>query len=52
MDINLNHQYRIPRMRTISEAIQELKALDKNSAVTPYFVRQLCIKGVGQKNTS
>ena len=37
---------RIPRMRTISEAAAELRALDKNSAITPYFVRQLCIKGV------
>ena len=46
MDINLNHQNRIPRMRTISEASQELKALDKNTAITPYFIRQLCLKGV------
>lgn len=40
------NQHQTPLMRTISEAIQELKALDKNSAITPYFVRQLCIKGV------
>lgn len=37
---------RTPRMRTISETVCELRALDKNTAITPYFVRQLCIKGV------
>lgn len=37
---------RTPRMRTISEASQELKALDKNTAITPYFIRKLCLSGV------
>lgn len=37
---------RIPRMRTITEASQELKALDQNTAITPYFIRQLCLSGV------
>ena len=33
-------------MRTITEASQELKALDQNTAITPYFIRQLCLSGV------
>lgn len=36
----------IPRMRTINEAAQELKALDSNTAMTPYHIRQLCLTGI------
>lgn len=37
---------RTPRMRTISEAVCELRAMDKHTAITPYFIRQLCLSGV------
>ena len=36
----------IPRMRTVSEAAQELKALDPHTAMTPYHIRRLCLDGV------
>ncbi len=31
----------IPRMRTIKECIEEIKALDPNTAVREYFIRDL-----------
>lgn len=34
-----------PRMRTVPEAAQELRALDPNTAVTPYHIRQLALNG-------
>ncbi len=37
---------RIPRMRTISEAAAELRALDPHTAMTPYHIRRLCLDGV------
>ncbi len=37
---------RIPRMRTISEAAAELRALDPNTGMTPYHIRRLCLDGV------
>lgn len=37
---------RIPRMRTISEAAAELRALDPNTGMTPYHIRRLCLEGV------
>lgn len=46
----------IPRMRTVKEAAQELKALDPHTAMTPYHIRRLCLDGVipvvkaGKKN--
>lgn len=36
----------IPRMRTISEAAQEIKALDPRTAITEYHIRQLAVSGV------
>ena len=30
------------RMRTIPEALAEIRALDENTAVTPYRIRTLC----------
>lgn len=36
----------IPRMRTVNEAAQELKALDPHTAMTPYHIRRLCLDGV------
>ncbi len=36
----------IPRMRTVTEAAQELKALDPHTAMTPYHIRRLCLDGV------
>ena len=41
-----NNQSLIPRMRTVNEAAQELRALDPNTAMTPYHIRQLCLTGV------
>nr|WP_316614731.1 hypothetical protein [uncultured Ruminococcus sp.] len=41
-----NNAPRIPRMRTVSEAIQELKALDPHTAMTPYHIRRICLDGV------
>lgn len=34
-----------PRMRTISEAVSEIRAQDPNTAITPYRVRQLILNG-------
>lgn len=36
----------IPRMRTVHEAAQELKAIDEHTAVTEYHIRQLALSGV------
>ena len=33
------------RMRTIPEALAEIRALDERSAVTPYCIRTLCKSG-------
>ncbi len=38
--------YKIPRMRTVSEAAKELKEMDENTAVTEYHIRQLALSGV------
>ena len=38
--------FNIPRMRTVHEAAQELKAVDENTAVTEYHIRQLALSGV------
>lgn len=35
----------MPRMRTIQEAAAELKQSDPNTAVTPYAIRQMVLKG-------
>ena len=43
MNSNLS---RIPRMRTVSEAAAELRALDPHTAMTPYHIRRLCLDGV------
>lgn len=37
---------KIPRMRTIKEAMQELRALDSHTAITEYHIRQLALSGV------
>ena len=37
---------RVPRMRTVNEAAQELKALDPHTAMTPYHIRRLCLTGI------
>ena len=44
--LSLKSQSKIPRMRTVSEASQELKALDPHTAMTPYHIRRLCLNGV------
>lgn len=35
----------IPRMRLLKEAAAEIKQLDPDSAVTPYFIRHLALEG-------
>lgn len=34
-----------PRMRTIQEAAVELRRIDPNTAVTPYFIRRMVLNG-------
>ena len=35
----------LPRMRTITETIAEIKTIDEQSAVTPNCIRNLCKGG-------
>ncbi len=35
----------LPRMRTVAEAVAELRAVDPQTAVTPYFLRQAIASG-------
>ncbi|MBO5041005.1 MAG: DNA-binding protein [Clostridia bacterium] len=35
----------VPRMRTIAEAIEELRRDDPHTSVTPHFLRQIIAKG-------
>lgn len=35
----------IPRMRLLKEAAEEIKTVDPETAVTPYFIRQLALEG-------
>ena len=35
----------LPRMRTITETIAEIKAIDEQPAVTPNCIRNLCKSG-------
>ena len=42
----VNIQKTIPRMRTVSEAAQEIKELDAQTAITPYHIRRLCLDGI------
>lgn len=44
--VNTEKDVRVPRMRTISEAAQEIKALDPRTAITEYHIRQLAVSGV------
>lgn len=41
-----NNYPRIARLRTVSEAAAELRALDPHTAMTPYHIRRLCLCGV------
>lgn len=34
-----------PRMRTIQEAAAELKRIDPDTAITPYFIRTMVLDG-------
>lgn len=45
--MNNNISYaKLPRMRTVKEAVAELKAIDEHTAVTEYHIRQLALSGV------
>lgn len=35
----------IPRMRILKDAAAELKEMDSETAVTPYYIRQLALEG-------
>ncbi len=39
------NQHKIPRMRTVHEAAEELKKMDANTAVTEYHIRRLVLDG-------
>lgn len=45
MDNNVK-EFKIPRMRTVKEAASEMKALDKDTAMTEWHIRQLAIQGI------
>lgn len=38
--------YRLPRMRTVKQAVNEIKQLDPDTAVSFYQVRRLVLSGV------
>lgn len=44
-NFSLPMNIKIPRMRTVSDAVKELKVLDENTAVTEYYVRSLAVTG-------
>lgn len=46
MITNNSDKNRIPRMRTVHEAAEEMKRLDANTAVTEYHIRRLVLDGV------
>ena len=37
---------RVPRMRTVHEAAEELRKMDANTAVTEYHIRQLAVNNI------
>jgi len=37
---------KFPRMRTVKEAVAEIKAIDEHTAITEYHVRRLALDGV------
>lgn len=39
------NSFKPPRMRTVHEAAQELRALDPDTAVSEYHIRQLALRG-------
>lgn len=39
-------EFKVPRMRTISEAARELKQVDEHTAITEYHIRRLALSGV------
>ncbi|MCH5300949.1 MAG: DNA-binding protein [Ruminococcus sp.] len=43
---NISKLKKLPRMRTIKEAAAEIKAIDENTAMTEYHIRQLALSGV------
>ena len=44
--LNNRNENKIPRMRTVHEAAEEMKKLDANTAVTEYHIRRLVLDGV------
>lgn len=45
-DFDKSRALKIPRMRTVHEAAEEMKKLDANTAVTEYHIRRLVLDGV------
>ena len=42
----IEHNRKIPRMRTVKEAAQEIKQLDAHTAMTEWRIRELALSGV------
>ena len=34
--------FQMPRIRTISQCVEEIKNIDRNSAVSEWYIRKLC----------
>lgn len=43
---NIDNQARVPRMRTVNEAAEELRQVDPHTGMTPYHIRRLCLDGI------
>lgn len=42
---NKETKYKIARMRTLDECYTEIKKMDKNTAISKYYIRQLALSG-------
>ena len=42
---NKETEYKIARMRTLDECYNEIKAMDDNTAISKYYIRQLALSG-------
>ena len=43
---SIENNPKIPRMRTVHEAAQEIKKLDENTALTQWRIRELVLSGI------
>jgi hypothetical protein len=42
MEHNTEWIGKLPRMRTITQCAKEVKTMDENTAISEYYIRQLC----------